>query len=234
MEPGNDQYCSDRNNNLYIYTSCRPVCSDNNNGYRSHNAGHANVHPDRTTVPEQHGTSTSCNIHQWHNRNLEPGNDQHCNGRNNNLYLYTGCRPVRNYGNDGCNDHDPGHTNIHADRTTLSEQHCACTYRQHPPMVSQEPGARQRSVLQRSEQRLIPLPRLQASAEATATMDIVITTQVTPTFTQIGPLCQNTYSTCTSCNIHQWHHRNMEPGNDQYSNARNNNLYIYPSCRPVR
>ena len=31
----------------------------------------------------------------------------------------------------------------------------------------------------------------------TATMSIVITTQITPTFTQIGPLCQNCNCSCT-------------------------------------
>ena len=42
-----------------------------------------------------------------------------------------------------------------------------------------------------------------------ATMDITVTPQVTPTFTQIGPLCQN--STAPLLPVHQqWHYRNMD------------------------
>ena len=100
-------------------------------------------------------------------------------------------------------------------------------------MASPEPGARLRSIQPLSEQQLIPLLRLQASAEATATMDVVVTTQITPTFTQIGHFVRIN-STCISGNIHQWNNRNMESGNDQHGHNRNNNLYLYTGCRPVR
>ena len=40
---------------------------------------------------------------------------------------------------------------------------------------------------------------------ASATMDIVITNLITPTFTQIGPLCQNLSSVAASGNIQQWY-----------------------------
>ena len=47
----------------------------------------------------------------------------------------------------------------------------------------------------------------------TATMNIVVTTNITPTFTQIGPLCQESAAPALpASSTHIRHHRYMEPG----------------------
>ena len=58
-------------------------------------------------------------------------------------------------------------------------------------MVSPVHGALQLLIQQLQVPLLIHLHQLLASVLHPFTMDIVITTQVTPTFTQVGPLCQN-------------------------------------------
>ena len=64
MEPGNDQYCYGRNNDLYFYTGCQVSAeASSNNGCRDYKPGYAYVYADRSTMPELYGTSTSCNFH---------------------------------------------------------------------------------------------------------------------------------------------------------------------------
>jgi septation ring formation regulator EzrA len=57
---------------------------------------------------------------------------------------------------NGYHDQQPGNTNVHTDRTTLSEQYCT-SIPQHQTMALQEHGALQRSVRQQLEQRPIHL-----------------------------------------------------------------------------
>jgi hypothetical protein len=65
------------------------------------------------------------------------------------------------------------------------------------------------------------------------TMSIVITTQITPTFTQIGPLCQNSTAptlplTSTNGITGTW-----SPATISTATAGTHYLYIYTSCRSV-
>ena len=220
----------------YTFTpACRPVRNNSNDGCRDYNRrSHQRSHRSDLFARTVTAPALTSNIHQRNHRNMEPGNDQHCNSRNNNLYLYTNCRPVRNSSNNGYSDHTPGHTNLYADRTTLPELvrhlHFLATST-NGITGTWSPATINTATVGTTTYTFTPL---QVSAATTATMDVVITTQVTPTFTQIGPLCQNSTAPALTCNIHQRNNRNLESGNDQHCNSRNNDLYIYTGCRPVR
>ena len=69
----------------------------------------------------------------------------------------------------------------------------------------------------------------------TTTMDIVITTSIIPTFTQIGPLCQNSTapalpasSTNTPAITGTWN-----PATISTATVGNSDLYLYSCCRSV-
>ena len=64
-------------------------------------------------------------------------------------------------------------------------------------------------------------------------MDITITPQVTPTFTQIGPLCQNSTAPLLPVTSNNGYYRNMETCYYQYCYCRYHYLYIYTNCDPV-
>ena len=67
------------------------------------------------------------------------------------------------------------------------------------------------------------------------TMDIAITNQLTPAFTQLGPLCQNSTAPALANQLDQYagHHGNVESCHDQHNNCRNHNLHVYPDCWAV-
>ena len=154
MESCNDQYCNNRNDNVYIYAN-GSLCYGNDNGYCDHCTGDSNIYSDRTTVPEQCSTVTAFNITQWICRNMESCNDQYCNNRNDNVYIYANGSLC--YGNDnGYCDHCTGDTNIHSDRTTVPEQ-CSTIIPSTSLMDLQEHGILQRSILQRPERQRIHL-----------------------------------------------------------------------------
>ena len=64
-------------------------------------------------------------------------------------------------------------------------------------------------------------------------MNIVVTPQITPTFTQIGPLCQNSTAPALPATSNNGYYRYLEPGYNKHSHSRYNNLYIYSCCRSV-
>ena len=59
------------------------------------------------------------------------------------------------------------------------------------------------------------------------TMNIVITTQITPTFTQLGPLCQNSTAPALPGTSNNGITGTWSPCNYQYCNCRYHYLYIY-------
>ena len=61
MEPCDDQYSSDRNDDLYLYAVIR-LCYHGNDGYYSKHRGDTNIYPVRTAVPECNSSGTSNNI----------------------------------------------------------------------------------------------------------------------------------------------------------------------------
>jgi hypothetical protein len=76
-------------------------------------------------MPEQCRAGAANNIKQWYYWNMEPGYDKHWNSGNNNLYIYTICRPMRNYSNtDRCSE-SADYANIHCNRTAVSELYSA-------------------------------------------------------------------------------------------------------------
>jgi hypothetical protein len=67
----------------------------------------------------------------------------------------------------------------------------------------------------------------------TATIDqSSLTEQVTPTFDQIGPLCQVRYCTVAACRFQGRDYRNLESGHHQYRCIRIRDLYLHPG-QPV-
>jgi hypothetical protein len=52
MESCNDQHVNDRNDGLYLYSSCGPMWYDNDDGCGDHIADHTNVYADRATLPK--------------------------------------------------------------------------------------------------------------------------------------------------------------------------------------
>src|SRR6185369_11739301 len=124
MEPCNDKYSSRWNNDLYIYTD-RSMCYDNNYGCYYHNAGNTDLYADRTSLPEQCSTCTSCNIRQWLCRNLEPCYDKYSNSWNDILYIHSN-RSMCDSNDDGYCGECTGNTNLYADWTSLPEQCSTC------------------------------------------------------------------------------------------------------------
>jgi hypothetical protein len=47
---------------------------------------------------------------------------------------------------------------------------------------------------------------------AVTKMDIVISTQITPTFTAVAPICSWSNTCCITDNIEQWYHGYMDSG----------------------
>jgi hypothetical protein len=88
-----------------------------------------------------------------------------------------------------------------ADRTLFVRKALHQHFQQHQTMALQEPGNPATiSTAAGWNDNLIHSHR-QIHAATQTTMDVTITTQVTPTFTQIGPLCQN--STAPALPAHQ-------------------------------
>ena len=74
----------------------------------------------------------------------------------------------------------------------------------------------------------IPLPPDNPSQCGTVTsMSITITTQITPTFTQIGPLCQNSIPPTLPGVSLEGITGDMEPVIDKYNGGRDIHLYLY-------
>src|SRR6185436_10287436 len=108
------QYCNCRYHYLYIYTSCRPVCSAIYNEYCDHYADNTNVYSNRSAVSEQYCTNFTININEWHQRNMVTCYYQYCNCRYHYLYIYTSCRSVCSaIYNEYCG-HYTDHTNVYA------------------------------------------------------------------------------------------------------------------------
>jgi hypothetical protein len=82
-----------------------------------------------------------------------------------------------------------GNTNVHTDRTTLPEQYCTNTSSNIRQWLcgTWNPATISTATVGTTTYTFTPTD----PCATTATMDITIGTQVTPTFTQIGPLCQN-------------------------------------------
>src|SRR5260221_144308 len=110
MESCNNQYINKRNNDLYIYSNSRTVCNDSNDGYCDYKSNHTSIYTDRTIVSELKCTGITWNINQWHQRNMEPCNNQYNNSGNNDLYIYSNSRTVCNDSNNGYCDYKSNHT----------------------------------------------------------------------------------------------------------------------------
>ena len=64
MESCNDQYFSDRNNNVHLYTIIIRLCNNCNNGHHHQWKCNTNVYPARTIMSERNSTCISNNIKQ--------------------------------------------------------------------------------------------------------------------------------------------------------------------------
>src|ERR1035437_2893464 len=126
MESGNNKYINNRNSNVYVYSCCRTVCHNSNDGYCCDQSDHTNVHTGRAAVSELNTSCTSSNINQSHCRNQESCGE-HINYRNSNVSVYSCCRTVCHNSNDGycCDQSD--HTNVHTGRAAVSEFNTSCT-----------------------------------------------------------------------------------------------------------
>jgi len=127
MESGNHQYCSCRYNNLYIHAISRPMRNNSNVKHYNQSAGNSNVHCYRPALPKQCSAGIACNINQWNQRHLEPGNYQHGNSRYNNLYIHAISRAMRNNSHDKYHHQSAGNTNIHCNWPALPECRSANT-----------------------------------------------------------------------------------------------------------
>ena len=89
MEPGDNQYISNRNNNLHLYAKCWSMCGCNNNGYNHHITNNSNIHSSRPALPKRNSTSFTSNIQQRHNRHMEPCDNHYNQHRNNNIHVHS-------------------------------------------------------------------------------------------------------------------------------------------------
>jgi hypothetical protein len=100
---------------------------------------------------------------------------------------------------NGYHDRNTGNTNVHTDRTSLPEQYSTSTSATSDNGFAGtwSPATISTATVGTTTYTFTPTDPCATSA----TMDITIGTQVTPTFTQIGPLCQN--STAPALPQHQ-------------------------------
>ena len=125
MVAGNNKYIYCGYNDLYIYPSGGTVCCCGDDGYCDHCTDHSNVHCDRSALSEQYGANIANNINECNYRNMEPGNDQHCNDGYNDLYIYSRRGgSVCCCGDDGYCDHYADHSDVYCDRTIMPELNC--------------------------------------------------------------------------------------------------------------
>src|SRR5260221_73860 len=96
MESCNNQYINKRNNDLYIYSNSRTMCNDGKNGCSNHKSNYTSLHTDRTIMSELNITRPPTSINQWHYTTIYSSNNQYINKRNNDLYIYSNIRTVRN------------------------------------------------------------------------------------------------------------------------------------------
>ena len=96
LEPGDKQFAD---NNLHIYACSGPVCHNSFHDHRNYTKYNTCIHHTRTVLLRVHGTCTPDNFHKRDIRHMESCYKQH---PDNNLYLYTKCRPVclNNYSYD--------------------------------------------------------------------------------------------------------------------------------------
>ena len=121
-----------------------------------------------------------------------------CNNRNRisryyDLYLYPRCRSVRRTSNDGYRDHQLGSPqpllrSDHFAKTVLLPALPLSSTNATPITGTWNPATIGTATAGTTTYTFTPDA---GQCATTATMDVVITNQITPTFAQIGPLCQN-------------------------------------------
>ena len=157
---------------------------------------------------------------------MESGNYQHCHCRNNDLYIYTECRTMRNYSIAKCNCQPAGHTNIYANRTILPEQHSACIannikqwhYRILEPCNYQYIGHRHHYVHIYTECRSVRHFNHDGRSDHIADY-----TNIYPDRTVVP----EQYCASIAGNITKQHYWYMEPCSDQHFDCWFHNLYFH-------
>ena len=172
----------------------RTVHYDGNDGSCYYQPDHTNIYADRAVVPKQYCAHIAIKFHQCHTdyRNMEPRNNRNHYSWNNNLYLYPGCRSVCRCGNNGDCSNFFNHTNIYADRPLCQNSTApalpSSSANATPITGTWNPATIGTATAGTTTYTFTPDA---GQCATTATMEVVITNQITPTFTQIGPLCQN-------------------------------------------
>ena len=121
MESGNHQHHNSRNNNLYVHAVSRTMCNYGYFKYYNQPADNTNVYCNRSALSEQRSANATNNIKQWNYRYVEPGNHQHCNGGNYNLYFHSISRSVRNKYSAEHYDQPTNNAVVHRNRSALSK-----------------------------------------------------------------------------------------------------------------
>ena len=129
-------------------------------------------------------------IQQWRDWYMESGNHQYGNSRIHYLYIHSINRSMRNNSN---NDHCCEcctNTNIHPDRTFVSKFNSTCIAHFINKWMTGtwSPATINTATAGSTTYTFTPST---GQCGTTATMTIVVNAAATPTFTQIGPLCQN-------------------------------------------
>src|SRR5512133_4365237 len=183
-------------------------------------------------MSEQHGAGTTIHIEQWYYRDMESCHNRHCYGWYNELYLYTNRKPVCNDNQSGCNNNAADHADIYcycqylperygAGTTGHLEQRCrgnveSCNNQY---FSSGNDGLYLHSFIR----SVCRDGNTQCNGKCINHADIYCYCQYLP---ELG--CP-----CASCHLEQRYYRDMEPGNGQYINRRNNELYLHTRWRTV-
>ena len=190
-------------------------------------AANANVHTDWSFVSEFNSTCITDYIKQWNTGTWSPATINTATAGTT-TYTFTpatgqcGTTATMSYCCQCCSN-----TNVHPDRSTVSEHTAPAlpTSSNNGITGTWSPATINTSTVGTTTYTFTPIT---GQCGTTATMNIVINAELTPTFTQIGPLCQNIPHLL--CRHHPtMDHRYLESCNHQYSNSRNHNLYIYSS-----
>ncbi|MPM32647.1 hypothetical protein SDC9_79212 [bioreactor metagenome] len=94
MEPGDHQHINSRKQQLYFHSFCRTMRNDNQYEHQRYSRYNSIFQSAGALLPRFDARHVVNNLNQRHHGIVEPVCNQHSNIGNNNLYLYTGCRPM--------------------------------------------------------------------------------------------------------------------------------------------
>jgi hypothetical protein len=232
LESFHDQHLCIRDDDVYFHTNCWTMCHDDDDECYDLDSADPFVCIDRSFVSELGSSIASSEFYEWHQRQLEPCDDQYGNVRNGNLYLYAVGGIVCHADDFEYYNNASAHSCVCSDRASVSELASARTscqfnewyQRQLEPFYDQYQCSRHNDLYLYANGRTMRYQQnIKCDDHSTNGPNVCSDRPAVP---ELG-------SAITSCQFDQWYQRKLEPCNDQYSKQRNDNVYLYAGSRTM-